>query len=395
MSNKQDATQARKRKKPSEVSVSLVKKQQQTAATKVIDLDLNTVSKSFSVPPVAQRAIAQAYKDQTKAIELFTTPQFQKMIGDMNTIGSQLALATRQSNSVVQALADAQKTSVAMAKIINHDLAKLNIAKSVIFQEIPMAIKAFDVYGKQLASIFDKFNDLRIVSSLYMDGFIKSAQILRNFNLDIKTIVGSVHISKTTLFQFDETDAYLDADELGLHTTAVQTRSNDLVTVEQHRKVDLLLTTSTEQREIITQLDGKVTGLDTKIGDVKAMVSQLVQQGKQQFSIRDIDYKKGFSLLKIGSFTPQHITAKRERQLCDLMLVDMETMTKRWTIEDMLELIGELYSVDSFDYGRWLNMFYMAAKRLNDRLRPILGIDLIIVDRSKEKLYVNPQFYHK
>jgi hypothetical protein len=229
--------------------------------------------------------------------------------------------------------------------------------------------------------------DLRLAANSVLADFAKF-DVLKNFTFDISSLVGSLHISKTTEFAFTHATASRNTnDEIDVRTTAIQTSSNQFVIQERHAKIELLLGSSQEQGATLLRLEHDVS-------DIKSLVGSLLQDGQQHLTIKDLKYNAEVFLLKITGKQDVHITAARERQLCSLLLTSVETMTRKWDIEEMLDHIGEGYTVKMSEYSKWLNMFYMAARRLNATLLPHLGYELISVDRKNQELYVNPAFYH-
>lgn len=228
--------------------------------------------------------------------------------------------------------------------------------------------------------------DLRLATSTIFDGITKSLEIFANSTFDFSTILSSTKLTKTTTFVFDKPTLHQD-DDTTFNAIATQTTTNEFVIQERHSKIELILSTNEQQTGILTELRHELS-------DIKAVVGTLVQQRQQHITVKDMKYNPEVFLLKIKGKKDQLITARRERQLCELLLPDTQAMTRKWDIEEMLDHIGEAFTVDMSDYGKWLQKYYTAARRLNVTLLPILGYELLLVDRKNQSLYVNPAFYH-
>jgi hypothetical protein len=188
------------------------------------------------------------------------------------------------------------------------------------------------------------------------------------------------------LLAFDEPRLSYD-DNPALSAIATQRTTNEIVVQERTSKIELILSANDRQTNLLTEMRGELS-------DVRAVVTALVQQGQQHITVHDMKYSPDSFMLKIKGIKNRRITAMRQRQLCELLLSDTDAMLQKWDIEAMLDHIGEGFTVDMFEYKRWLNMFYQAARRLNAELLAELGYELILVDRKSEILYVNPRFYH-
>jgi hypothetical protein len=262
------------------------------------------------------------------------------------------------------------------------DFEQINSAKLLLQASIP----DFTQLNKQLIASIQPMYDLRVVANAVMADFSRQFNWLKDYTFDVSTLLGSLKVSNTTQFTFKETRLSTSNDEVGLQATAVQTRSNQFVVQERTTKVDLLLTTTQEQHTTLLRLENDVVG-------IKQLVGQLVKQGQQRFTIKDVQYDPQSYYLKIGNHRVE-VKARRERQLCELLLSTLEAMQKHWDIEEMLELIGEASVTPMSRYKQWTDWYYHAALRLNKRLEQILGIKLIIVDGKTQSLYINPAFYH-
>jgi hypothetical protein len=340
--------------------------------TKPIVLDLDAIgndSPKLSVVLDAQKRSEQQAKD---ALTYFASADFAKVISDANAT----------SAKVFADLAKMLDTSRVVADMFRADFAQINAAKLTLQTAIP----DFTVFNKQMLASVQPLYDLRLVANAALADFSRQFDLLKNYTIDISTLFGSLKISNTTQFTFKDTTLSPNQDNVGLQATAVQSRSNQFVVQERTTKVDLLLSTTKEQHTTLLRLESDVVG-------IKQLVGQLVKQGQQRFTIKDVQYDPESYYLKIGNHRIE-VKARRERQLCELLLSTLETMQKHWDIEEMLELIGEASVTPMSRYKQWTDWYYHAALRLNKRLEQILGMRLIIVDGKTQSLYINPAFYH-
>jgi hypothetical protein len=334
-------------------------------------LDLDTLANVDDNSPTTLSMVIQAQKEAEKTLAYLVSDSFQQIL-----VSNQKSAAQLLANMPV-----IDTTSLFAG--MQTDFSAIKLAQQSFLAEIPTIAQL----NKQLLEAITPMFDLRLAASSMLTDFANSA-VLKNFTLDVSSLLGSIHVSKTTEFAFTHATAVRNAhNELDVRTTAVQTSSNQFVVQERRAKIELLLGNSQEQGTRLLRIEHDVS-------DMKSLVSSLLQQGQQHLTVKDLKYNAEVFLLKITGKQDVRITAARERQLCSLLLTSIEAMTRKWDIEDMLEHIGEGYTVDMSEYGKWLNMFYMAARRLNATLLPMLGYELISVDRKNQELYVNPAFYH-
>lgn len=363
------------------------------AKTKVV-YDLDAIAKvakpSETTLSIVRRAADDAQKHHQTALQVLTSPQMLEAIGSMQLASKQIFAAQQQASQALTRLTKTYDTSRLFANVIATDISKLVIIKQETLDQLIMAMPKIEPLSKQLLNAIEPLYDLRLATNTIFTDLAKQMTVFRNFTFDISTLFGSLHISRTTEFTFKQAVTTLERkdNQLGLHTTAVQTHTNELVVQERHAKVELILATNKAQNSTLLRLENEVT-------DIKALVGQLVQHGQQLFTVKDIGYDASSYFLTIGGKRIK-ITARRERQLCELLLTTLEAMQKKWDLEELLYAIDEGYNTPMSQYRHWLDRFYYAANRLNNALKPILKIDkLVIVDFANEQIYINPAFYHK
>jgi hypothetical protein len=342
--------------------------------TKPVVLDLDAIGtgspKELGIVVAAQKSAAQQLQ---ASLGYLASDEFAGFIKDANATAK-----------IVADLVRTLDTSRTLAAAVSTNFQHISVAKQVL-QE---SLDDYNRINKAFVASIQPLYDLRLATNSMMTDFHRQLSLLKGYTFDLSTLFGSVQVSETTRFIFENTTTTISSKGgLGLHATAVQTRSNQFVTQERTTKVDLLLSASKEQGATLLRLENDFVG-------VKSLVGQLIGQGQQRFSIKDVHYDPQSYYLKIGSHHRIEVKAPRERQLCELLLSTVEAMQKRWDIEEMLELIGEAFTTRASDYKKWTGWYYHAANRLNARLEPILGMKLINVDGKTQALYINPAFYH-
>lgn len=252
------------------------------------------------------------------------------------------------------------------------------------------AMPSMQQLSSHLIASLAPLNDARIYADIIATEFARPQQLLQNMQIDLSSLFGSLQISASSLLRLEDLNVLSIDQSLRLESTGLQIHSNELVTQERGFELGLVFKMNVQQKAILSKIDES----DSRLENIEKAMLQLIAEKQQLFTIRDVDYTPDTFRLKIGDSIVV-ISPKRERQLCELLLSTREAMGKRWTISDMLQLIDEYDAVSAFDYGKWVQKYYMAARRLNEKLLPILRIELITVDKPSEALFVNPQFYHK
>lgn len=357
------------------------------AQDKILDLDtLPFSSKVVIRSDVFENAAKQAAETSRRLNELITVgSSFSNQLAETGRIASNLTL---QIDTGMQ---------TAIASLAKAQLALVPPPSSLIFPALESINKAQMSQLAQVANSVSKITvawkpifDLRVISASWASELLEAnKKVMESLRFDIGTMVTPLQVLQGLSVGFQDTQArVVSSNTVSVKTTSVRTFDNELVSQRQETKIDMLLSSTSEQTGIIANFDKRLSGIET-------MVFELTKQGKELFTIKDFAYNKDTCELLIKKVNKRvQIRARRERQLCELLLSNAASMVKQWSVDDLLDVIGETFTQMGFDTQGWTDKFYKAALRLNAKLKPMLGFDLILVDRKQETFYINPQFYH-
>jgi len=208
-------------------------------------------------------------------------------------------------------------------------------------------------------------------------------KLLKESMVDIGSMLGRMHtssISSIALSNIRITESLIS----GVATEEVAT---DYLIERRERKVELKVSLTEQQVSLLVDTPSRLDSIEATLG-------KLVEQGEQGVSVKSIKYSPETFTLKIGGKLIS-VSAGKERQLCELLLSNPDSLKKVWDLEEFLHQIGESSTVGWESYKRFMKLYYLAAHRFNQKLKDRLGFDLLKVDTKAEKFYVNPLFYNK
>jgi hypothetical protein len=358
-----------------------------TSNDKVYDLDI--ASKTLSCIPFQEslmNAVQLVSENNKQLIKAIQDIQLSRTTELAETVIKSLDIHRSSFAELSKVASNAQSISLAYTKLAIPEIMELNIAKATFLQINDAG------FTQNIAKIVEQMKplfDLRIaVNTAFTLNVKQIHEIVNNSVFDFSTILKSIPTDTTHRFEFIEPTLSFNKSDITLEAVATRTSSNEFVVQEQTTKVDLIVSANVRQTEILERLD-------MRVGSIENTIQHLLSEGQQLITVRDIKYDPTAFILNIKGKAVRTIKASRERQLCQLLLTSVKSMSKKWELDELLDAIGEGFSVEPSEYKNWTQKYYMAARRLNEKLIGILGYELIIVDGKSEQIFVNPQFYHK